>query len=158
MRRIGIAGVLLGALLLGGVGVIAYQAGVTAGTTSAAVAGGATVVYAAPWGFGFGFPLLGLLFGLLFLGLVVGMVKRLAWAGRGGPGGPGGHGRPMGPWMMHGAWGPGPGGWAGTADRPVPPPVAEMLTRWHAGAHGAPGTDPGTPATPPAADTTSKPG
>ena len=42
MRRFGLVGLLVGALLLGGVGVAAYQLGVTAGTTTAAVAAGAT--------------------------------------------------------------------------------------------------------------------
>lgn len=140
MRRFGLVGFLIGALLLGGVGVTAYQMGVTAGTTSAAVTAGATVVYAAP-GIGFGFPFFGLLFGLLFLALVIGFFKRMAWARSGGPGGPGGHGPGRGPWMMHGAWGHGgPGGWNGGwgpgTDRPVPPPVADMLGRWHEQAHG----------------------
>ncbi len=129
MRRIGLMGLLLGSLALGGVGIIAYQLGVSAGAASAAVAGGATVVYAAPWGAGFGFfPVIGLLFfGLLFLA-VIGSIGRAAW-GRGGPG--------RGPWMGGPAWAHGgPGAWA--HDRPVPPFVQECLARWHAEAHGAP--------------------
>jgi hypothetical protein len=158
MRRFGIVGLLFGALLLGGVGIVAYQAGVTAGTTSAAVAGGATVVYHAPWAFGFGFPLFGLLFGLLFLGLLFALIRRVAWGSRGGPGGPGGPGGHPGhgwggPWAMKG-WG-GPGGWSGEpgTDRPVPPPVAEMLGRWHAQAHEA--TPSAAPPAPGATSTTS---
>src|SRR5690606_18371787 len=88
MRRIGLVGALIGALALGAVGVIAYQLGLSAGTTQAAVSAGATVVYAAP-GIGFG-SLLGLFFfGLLFLAIVGGFVKRAAWVRAGRPGGPG---------------------------------------------------------------------
>lgn len=130
MRRIGLVGLLLGGLALGGVGAIAYQLGVTAGTTQAAVSAGATVVYGAPWGMGFGFfPIVGLFFfGLLFLAIVGGFAKRAAWARAGRPGGPG-FGPGHGPWT-HGGWGP-------SSDRPVPPPMAEMLGRWHDQAHGA---------------------
>lgn len=141
MRRIGLVGLLIGGLALGAVGVIAYQMGVTAGTTQAAVSAGATVVYGAPTGFGFGFfPILGLFFfGLLFLAIVGGFARRAAWARAGRPGGPGfGPGR--GPWMMHGGWAPssegGHGTWGPGTDRPVPPPFDEMLGRWHERAHG----------------------
>jgi hypothetical protein len=127
------------------VGVIAYQLGLSAGTTQAAVSAGATVVYAAP-GVGFG-SLLGLLFfGLLFLAIVGGFVKRIAWSRAGRPGGSGfGPGR--GPWMMHGGWGHGgPDGrgstWGHGTDRPVPPPFDEMLGRWHDQAHGTAPTSP----------------
>lgn len=148
MRRIGLIGALIGALALGAVGVIAYQMGMTAGTTQAAVNAGATVVYAAP-GFGVGFgSILGLFFfGLLFLAIVGGFAKRAAWARAGRPGGPGfGPGR--GPWMMHGGWGHGgPAGrggatWGPGTDRPVPPPFDEMLGRWHDQAHGTAPTSP----------------
>ena len=135
MRRIGLVGVLLGALLLGGVGIAAYQLGVTAGATAEAVESGATVVVGHAWGWGpgFGFPFFGLFFGLLFLVLVVGLVRWAAF-GRRGPGGPRGFG-PGGPWS--GGWEGGRGSWGPGTDRPVPPPVAEMLGQWHAQAHGA---------------------
>jgi hypothetical protein len=133
MRRIGLVGLLLGGLALGGVGAIAYQMGMTAGASQAAVSAGATVVYAAPWGAGVGFfPIVGLFFfGLLFLAIVGGFARRAAWARAGRPGGPGfgpGFGPGHGPWMH--------GGWSPSADRPVPPPFDEALGRWHERAHG----------------------
>ena len=132
MRRIGLVGLLLGGLALGGVGVIAYQMGMTAGATQAAVSAGATVVYGAPWGMGFGFfPIVGLFFfGLLFLAIIGGFAKRAAWARAGRPGGPGfgpGSGPGRGPWMH--------GGWGQATDRPVPPPFDAMLAQWHDQAH-----------------------
>ena len=146
MRRFGIVGFLVGALLLGGVGLTAYQMGVNEGSTSAAVNAGAHVVYVQHSGGGF--PFLGVLLGLLFLGFVVSLFKRAAWRRAGGPGFGPGHG----PWGGHGAWGGhGPGGWDTTGDRPVPPPFDAMLGRWHQAAHGtAPGATPPTTGMPPA--------
>lgn len=162
MRRIGLVGLLFGGLALAGVGAIAYQMGVSAGTTQAAVSAGATVVYGAPWGFGF-FPIVGLLFfGLLFLAVVGAFAKRAAWVRAGRPGGPG-FGPGHGPWMMHGGWGPGGAGrhgsWGPGTDRPVPPPFDEMLGRWHDQAHGtAPaGSDPASGSTRQAGSTGSAP-
>ena len=139
MRRFGIVGFLIGALLLGGVGLTAYQMGVNEGTTSAAVDAGATVVYMQGGG---GFPFLGVLFGLLFIGFVVSLFTRAAWRRAGGPGFGPGFGPGRGPWGGHG-----PGGWGEAGDRPVPPPFDAVLGRWHCEAHGA--TGPTTASTPP---------
>ena len=136
MRRFGIVGLLAGLLLLGGIGFTAYQLGVTAGATSAAVEAGATVIV--PWGpgLGVGFPFMGLLFGLLFVGLVVAVVRRAAGARMGWAGGPGAG---PGPWG-HG----GPGRWARPEDGSAPPPIDAWLGRWHQQAHSQPDPTQGT--------------
>jgi hypothetical protein len=115
----GLLGFLAVLLVAGIAGFIGYSIGVSANvaTTSAG-----TVVYA-PWAWGWGFPFFGLLFGILFLLLIAGLVRRIAWGGpdrRFGP--PGSFG---GGWDRH--------GWDG---RSVPPFVEPMLQDWHRRAHG----------------------
>ena len=131
MRRgFGLVG-LLGVLLIAGIsGVIGYDMGLSAGLTSA---GAASTVVVAPWGLGFG-PF-GLLFGMVFLFLFVGLIGRLLFGGRRhghsfGAGGPGGRG-----WSGGWSSGPGPRGWDG---RTMPPFVEPMLRDWHSQAHSGP--------------------
>ena len=126
MRGFGIAaliGVVLIALVAGGIG---FGLG-AAQVAPAAV--GAPVAYGWHW-FGFGFPFFGLIFGLLFLFLIFGLVRRAIWGGRG--------------WHHYGhGYGPGYGPRSfGPSDRPgwdgksVPPFADEMLKNWHSQAHG----------------------
>jgi hypothetical protein len=104
------ARILLAIVILGGaigIGVTAYNAGVTAGLVQSGQAvvvpggvpiapGGAYVGYG--WGYGHGFSFFGFLSGLLFLFLLLGLIRaavggpRRGWSGQGGPGGPGHHG------------------------------------------------------------------
>ena len=119
-RGFGLLFWIIGILLLVGVGVLAYNAGVSQG-----LAESGRVVdpdgYRGPYidGPGFGFGFFGLLFPILFILLLFALAK----AAFGRPWG--GHGpyydRP-GPWMG------GPGGWQG-----APPP---MFEEWHRRAHG----------------------
>jgi hypothetical protein len=115
-------------VIIGGIG---YTMGVAnAGT---AVATGAAPVVYAPWGFGFGF--FGLLFPILFIGLLL-----FAFGGRG---------RGRGGWG-HGGYGPrgyGPDGRPWGDGQDVPPRFEPMLESWHRRAHGdtEPGQGGGTP-------------
>jgi len=120
MRRFGLFGFLVLLFLVGAVGVVAYNLGVSAGATEAAIAEGAAVIYAPAAGFS---PF-GLILGLFFVILLIGFVAK-AFAGPRMAMGPGwGHGR-------HG----GPRDW----DREnVPEPFRPMLERWHRDAHDAP--------------------
>lgn len=128
-RRFGVLGI-LGTLVIAGIaGTIGYGWGVTAGAASATTAASGTVVVA-PLGVGFGFPVFGLLFGVLFLMLVVGGIGRVIHGPRGfgphGPGGIDGHHHP---------------GWArvrGWDGRSVPPMAEPMLRDWHQRAHDRP--------------------
>ena len=86
MRRFGFIGFLVLALLVGAVGVVAYNAGISTGAADAAIAEGATVVYQPS-----GWSPLGLVFGLGFLLLVVGFVSKAIFRPR-MPYGPGGWG------------------------------------------------------------------
>jgi hypothetical protein len=107
-------------VVLGGLGVLAYNAGVTAGATQAAqvvVQDGqpVTVVPYAPypyWHGGFGF--FGFIFWILGFFLIIGLLRAVfGWGrwGRGGWGGSGGHGYYGGPGGPAGPGGPGgPGG------------------------------------------------
>ena len=120
MRRFGFIGFLVLALLVGAVGVVAYNAGISTGAADAAIAEGATVVYQPS-----GWPPLGLFFGFFFLLLMVGFVSKAIFRPR----------------MPHG-----PGGWGGrhwAAHRDldhddVPEPFRSMLQKWHQRAHEAP--------------------
>lgn len=103
-----IARILLAVVLIGGaigIGVTSYNAGVTAGLVQSGqavvVPGGYAVAPAAPyvgygWGYGHGFGFFGLLGGLLFLFLLIGLFRaafggpRHGWGGPGGPRGWGG--------------------------------------------------------------------
>ena len=84
--------VLIALLVVIGIGV--YNAGVSAGLaeTGAAVASGAPVVYYGPhighpYGWGGGFGLFGLLFGILVLFLIFGLIRAAFGFGRWGGGG-----------------------------------------------------------------------
>jgi hypothetical protein len=117
---LGLLGALLIALIAGGIG---YWIGVS--SDAVPVAAG-TVTY----GWGWGFPFFGLLFGFLFILLIIAIARR-AW------GGPGWYGRG---WY-------GPGSYAGHehAGRTVPPQFEPMLEDWHRKAHGEPApAKPGT--------------
>ena len=107
-------------LLVGAVGVVAYNAGISTGAAEAAIAEGATVVYqTSSWS-----PF-GLLFGFFFLVLIVGFVSKAIF-------------RPRMPY--------GPGAWggrhrAGHRDwdhEDVPEPFRPMLEKWHQQAHEPP--------------------
>jgi hypothetical protein len=129
MRRFGLAAFLVLALVVGAVGVVAYNLGVTAGATDAAIAAGASVIYAPAAFSPFGI-IIGLFFLILFLGfaskLIFGPRRHMGPAGWGGPGGPGGWGRHRGDWDHE----------------TVPEPFRPMLERWHQDAHGEAGDDP----------------
>ena len=98
-----IIGFLVLLLLVGVVGVVAYDAGLTAGINEATIAEGATVVYATGGG---GVSVFGVILGLFFLVLLVGLVARLFFGrpakgvGWGAGPGPWGYGR----WGRHGTW------------------------------------------------------
>jgi hypothetical protein len=115
------ARILLAIVLIGGaigLGVTAYNAGVTAGLVQSGqvvvtpggypvAPGGAYVGWG--WGGGHGFGFFGFLGGLLFLFLFVGLIRaafggpRRGWGGPGGPGGPAGRGGWGGDWRRD-AW------------------------------------------------------
>ncbi len=125
MRRFGFIGFLVLALLVGAVGVVAYNTGISTGAAEAAIAEGATVVYQpSSWS-----PF-SLLFGLFFLLLIVGFISRAIFRPR-MPYGPGGWG------ARH---------WAGHRDwdhEDVPEPFRPMLEKWHRQAHAAPASSAG---------------
>ncbi|MBA2720005.1 MAG: hypothetical protein H0U52_12330 [Chloroflexi bacterium] len=113
------ARILLVLVLVGGaigIGVSAYNAGVSAGVSSGLVEAGQVVVtpggypgapyvgYGYGWGSGHGFSFFGFIGGLFVLLLLFGLI-RAAFGGSRRGWGPGGHG----------GWGPGPGGWRSDA-------------------------------------------
>lgn len=114
MRSFGFFGALLILVIAVVAGMIGYNMGIGANVA----AQGVPVVYHHGWGLG------SLLLGVLFLFLIFGAIKRMAWGGHRayGPGGPWRHG-----YGRHG-WG----------DKSVPPMADEMLGRWHREAHGEP--------------------
>jgi hypothetical protein len=143
MNRTIAAIVLVAVLAVGGglIAVTAYQAGVGTAVTTAVAEGGNVVTTVPAWGYGYGygwhpggFGIFGLLFGLFFLFLILGLIRAIFWGGRRGWG-PGG-----GP----GAWGPGRGWWETRAH--------EGFDEWHRRAHDA-----GSSNEPPPSNTTSKP-
>ena len=129
MRRFGLLGFTALLLLVGAVGVVSYNLGVSAGAADAAIAAGASVIYTA----GAGISPFALILGLFFLVLVIALVAR-SFAG---------------PRMAMGAgsWGHrshrGRGGWDHDE---VPEPFRPMLERWHREAH-TPGDSTGTAGT-----------
>ncbi len=158
MRRTFAAGLLIALLVIGGgvIATVAYQVGVNVAVTTA-VADGATVVAPVPaygWGygmgygwhpFGFGFGIFGLLFGLFFLFIILGLIRAIFWGGRRGWG-PGGRGGP-------GAWGaPGNGGDSRYERNPWIERFGSSFEDWHRRAH-----DSESSSEPPASNTTSKP-
>lgn len=119
MRGRTFAQILLAIILIGaaiGLGVTAYNAGVSAGlaqTGTVTVApAGPYVGYAWGWGFGHGFGFFGFLGGLLFLFLLFGLI-RAAFGG--------GHRR---------GWG-GPGGWGDGSGRTWEERARETHDAWH---------------------------
>jgi hypothetical protein len=140
MRRgFGLIGLLVTAILLVGVGVIAYNVGYSDGVSThlpAVTAGDGAPYYYGPhyWGGGFGF------FGILwFLLIVFGLfwLFRIAFFGRRMWGGG---------WGYKGGYGPGHG-------PGIPPGIDERMQEWHRRAHGEQPPSGTTP--PPPADTRS---
>ena len=132
------------ALLIGGV---AYSIGLSAGQSQAVVpatTGTGTVVVpvqAWGWGWGWGFPFFPL-FGILFFFLLIGLLFRAF--------------RPR-PWGWNGGYGPrggyGPGGQWTPGD--VPQQFQPMLENWHRQAHGQAPTSSSGPTQPPNGPTNS---
>ena len=119
MRRFGLLAFLVVALLVGAVGVMAYNLGFSAGATDAAIEAGASVIYAPAAGIS---PF-GAIIGLFFVILIIGFVIK-AIAGprvRMGPG----------PWGRHGR------GYPGWDHDTVPDHFRPMLERWHRDVHGS---------------------
>jgi len=118
--RFGFLGIFISLVVIGIIAAVAYNVGLSAG--AAASGTGAPVVYG-PWlGFG-GFHFFGLLFFLLFFGLILAAIFRPRhWGGYG----------------WRGGYGPGPWGWRSGDPRDVPTPVEGMLEDWHRRAHGEP--------------------
>jgi hypothetical protein len=120
MRRFGFIGFLVLALLVGAVGLVAYNAGISTGAADAALAEGATVVYQpSNWS-----PF-GLLFGLFFLLLIVGFVSKAIF-------------RPRMPYGLGGWGGRHRAGHRDWDHEDVPEPFRPMLEKWHQRAHEAP--------------------
>ena len=124
---------IVGALAVGGIGYrIGVMQGLAANPQLVAPQGGGNPVapfmyrgpffYGGPWGWGGGFGFLGCLFPLLGILLVFLLIRALFW-GRGWRHGWGGHGYGPGDWQNYG-----PGG------QNVPP----MFNEWHNRAHNAP--------------------
>lgn len=123
MRRFGLFGFLVLLLLVGAVGAVSYNLGVSTGAAEAAIAEGAAVVYAPAAGLS---PF-GLVVGFLFLVLIIGFIAK-AFAGP----------RIA---MGHGPWGHAGHRWRGDwHDEDVPEPFRPMLDRWHRETHGSPST------------------
>jgi hypothetical protein len=127
MRRFGLAAFLALTLLVGVIGVVAYDLGVSAGAADAAIEAGASVIYAPAT-----FSPFGLIIGAFFVILLIGFSARAIAGPRRhkGPGrhmGPGGWGGPGGPWRRGGDW----------DHESVPEPLRPMLERWHRDAHAS---------------------
>jgi hypothetical protein len=112
-------------LILGGIGVGIYNAGVAAGLAQTGAAAGTVAPYVYGYGFhGGGFGFLGLLFPILFLFLIFGLIRAAVFGGRRGWGG---HG-----WQGTG----GPDAWRSERDR--------AMADLHRRLHESEGTDPGS--------------
>ena len=125
----GFGSFLLGVLalvLLAGIGVGIYNAGLEQGIAQTAQLPAGTVPYYAYGWHGAGFGIFGLIFPILFLFLIFGLIRA---AFRGGRGGWGHHGYGYGP----GKWGSGP--WMGDRD--------SRIAEWHRQLHENEGTTPG---------------
>jgi hypothetical protein len=125
MRGRTFAQILLAIVLIGaavGLGVTAYDAGVSAGLaqngTVAVAPAGPYVGYGWGWGIGHGFGFFGFLGGLLFLFLLFGLI-RAAFGG--------GHRRG---WGGPGSWG-GPGAWRDGGGRSWEDRAREVHDAWH---------------------------
>jgi hypothetical protein len=138
MRRFGLLGFLVLLLLVGAVGAVSYNLGVSAGAADAAIAEGASVIYAP----GAGTSPFALILGFFFVVMIIGFVAK-AFAGPR---------MPMGP----GPWGRGRHGGRGHWDsEDVPEPFRPMLERWHRDAHASP--PPGASGAPSAGQTAGRP-
>jgi hypothetical protein len=122
-----------------GIGVTAYNAGVTQGLVqSDAVAVAPVPVAVAPyagwgWGWGHGFGFFGFLGGLLFLFLLIGLIRAAFGPRRGWGGGPGWYGGRY-------------GGWRDDQGRTWEDRAREYHDEWHRAHPEAPGsTDPSGP-------------
>ena len=115
-------------VILAGIGVGIYDAGVQQGIAQTAAVPAGTLPYAA-YGYGFhgGFGFLGLLFPIFFLFLIFGIARAAFRGGRGGWGHGYGHGS--------GKWGPG-GPWMGGSDRET------WVADWHRRLHEDGGSTP----------------
>jgi hypothetical protein len=136
MRRAIVIGVVLLAIVATvGIGIAAYNAGVSEGVSEglrragdsgqAVRAVGPRFGHGYGYGYGWGFPFGLILFPLLVIGIIL-LVRGLFWRGRwGGPGGygPGGYG-----------WGP-PGPWGQGGP--------QRFEEWHRRQHDQPGEQPG---------------
>jgi hypothetical protein len=127
----GFGSFLLGVLalvLLAGIGVGIYNAGLEQGIAQTAQLPAGTVPYYA-YGWHWGGGIFGLFFPILFLFIIFGLIRA---AFRGGRGGWGHHGYGYGP----GKWGPGGSGpWMGDRD--------SRIAEWHRQLHEAEGSTPG---------------
>jgi len=116
MPRRGGFSILLTLAIAAIVGVLAYNAGMQAGTTAGAAAG--TVLVYGGGGFGF--------FGFLLFILLIGLIFR-AFA------------RPRFPgpfmWGGHGRWHGGPGSWHGGPDAAAQDDLPPFVTEWHRRMH-----------------------
>ena len=125
MRRgFGFLGLVLTTLLLVIVGVVAYQAGWSAGVATHVSDGTTATVpyyYGGPGFFGFG------LFGFLFFLFLLFVIFRIAAFGRG--------------WGYRGGWGKGMYG-RGYGGGGIPPAIDERMQEWHKRAHGEPAPAP----------------
>jgi hypothetical protein len=101
------------------VGVLAYNAGVAAGMSSATSGDTTGPIVYPPFGFGFGF--FGLLLTIVLIGLLIAALR--------GPRGWGGY-------RGHASWGPGAPWWRGPGGGEMPRGAEEMLASWHRSAHG----------------------
>ncbi len=125
MRRFGLGAFLALILLVGAVGIVAYDLGISAGTTDAAIEAGASVIYAPAT-----FSPFGAIVGAFFLIVLIGFIVRGFGASR----------RPMGRrgWSHGGGFGGYPGHRDSWEQGSVPEPFRPMLERWHREAHAAP--------------------
>jgi hypothetical protein len=119
-------------VILAGIGVGIYDAGLQQGIAQSATVPAGTVPYYA-YGWHGGFGIFGLLFPILFLFLIFGFA-RAAFRGRRGWGGGWGHGYGYGPGYGAGKAGPGP--WMGGQDRD------QWVADWHRRLHESEGTEP----------------
>lgn len=140
MRRgFGFLWVAVTSILLVIVGVVAYQAGWSAGVSTQVPAGAAAAAapyyYYGPHMFGFG--LFGFFWLLFFLFLLF-WLFRIARFGRGwGHGGWGYRG-----WKGYGGYGGGGQGGQGGQGGGIPPAIDERMQEWHRRAHGEPSPTP----------------
>ena len=118
MRSFRIGAFLVLTILVGAVAAVAYNLGLSAGAADAAIAAGASVIYAPA-----AISPFAIIFGVFLLLLFIGFLARVI-------GGPRRH-------LAHGAWGRGwgPGGYGHWDGENVPEAFRPVLERWHQQAH-----------------------